>query len=355
MKDANDETLVQKLEEFYMEIINDDLVIAAIGSIEKESKVHGHFGFILKNGKEWSILNNRWTKGAWKDIFGGLHFEAVKDMPAYKTYVEKPEGKLKMLPEKGLWEGRKRGRRSDLEEGLDAIRNGVSRAEFDDTFTEVAAKYPGFWDRQFLRFSGERPRPHVEVHFGDSSTGKTFQILQRFGRTKVFYAQLVPGRPFAFSGYDPHLHEVIVLDDFSRASRLPHSQLLRLLDDTPIIVEGKGTSLPVKAKTIIITSNFPPTTWYPDKMNQHALLSRIDKCYLYGRHDDGSVSVREFTMPKRAQPPKVTILGHPLTTTDLTSLFPAESDAVTFPYGDVTLLSNPSTITVQTADATVEE
>jgi len=40
--------------------------------------------------------------------------------------------------------------------------------------------------------------------------------------------------------------------------------MLRWLDRYPVNVEIKGSSVPLLAENIWITSNIPPSMWYPD-------------------------------------------------------------------------------------------
>ncbi|UJO02140.1 Rep [Ninurtavirus momolo] len=56
--------------------------------------------------------------------------------------------------------------------------------------------------------------------------------------------------------------ENVVIDEFRGGISISH--LLRWLDRYPVNVEVKGSSVPLCAKRFWITSNLPPSSWYPD-------------------------------------------------------------------------------------------
>jgi len=68
---------------------------------------------------------------------------------------------------------------------------------------------------------------------------------------------------------------VVVMDEFRGDIDISH--LLRWLDRYPVVVEIKGSSTPLVAEKIWITSNLHPSAWYPnlDPLTQEALLRRL--------------------------------------------------------------------------------
>lgn len=54
----------------------------------------------------------------------------------------------------------------------------------------------------------------------------------------------------------------VVIDEFRGGIDISH--LLRWLDRYPVRVEIKGSSVPLCAEVIWITSNLSPDAWYPD-------------------------------------------------------------------------------------------
>lgn len=71
-------------------------------------------------------------------------------------------------------------------------------------------------------------------------------------------------------------NEHVVIDEFRGVIDVAH--LLRWLDRYPVLVEIKGSSVVLKAKTIWITSNLDPRLWYPDidQETLDALLRRLN-------------------------------------------------------------------------------
>jgi hypothetical protein len=69
--------------------------------------------------------------------------------------------------------------------------------------------------------------------------------------------------------------ECVVIDEFR--GRIDVSHLLRWLDRYPVNVEVKGSSVPLRAKSIWITSNLDMEHWYPelDELTLKALKRRI--------------------------------------------------------------------------------
>lgn len=67
----------------------------------------------------------------------------------------------------------------------------------------------------------------------------------------------------------------IVIDEFRGDIDISH--ILRWLDRYPVSVETKGSSIPLAAKTLWITSNLSPDEWYPtaDQMTKEALDRRL--------------------------------------------------------------------------------
>lgn len=68
----------------------------------------------------------------------------------------------------------------------------------------------------------------------------------------------------------------VVIDEFRGGVDIGH--VLRWFDRYPVIVEVKGSSVPLKATTIWITSNLHPRFWYPelDVETTDALLRRLE-------------------------------------------------------------------------------
>lgn len=110
----------------------------------------------------------------------------------------------------------------------------------------------------------------IYVYWGRTGSGKSFRAWQEAG------VEAYPKDPRTkfWDGYRGH--ESVVMDEFRGGIDIGH--ILRWFDRYPTIVEVKGSSTVLKAKTIYVTSNLPPDRWYPDLDSEtlSALLRRLN-------------------------------------------------------------------------------
>lgn len=110
---------------------------------------------------------------------------------------------------------------------------------------------------------------HVKVFWGPTGTGKSRDAWEQAGEEA--YAK--DPRSKFWCGYRGQ--ENVIIDEFRGGIDIAH--LLRWLDRYPVIVEVKGSSTPLRARNIWITSNLHPKDWYPelDEETQKALMRRL--------------------------------------------------------------------------------
>lgn len=96
----------------------------------------------------------------------------------------------------------------------------------------------------------------VRVFVGPTGTGKSHRAWGEAGMD----AYPKDPRTKFWDGYQ-HQHHVVI-DEFRGGIDIAH--LLRWLDRYPVLVEIKGSSVPLVATNIWITSNIAPNRWYPD-------------------------------------------------------------------------------------------
>lgn len=108
------------------------------------------------------------------------------------------------------------------------------------------------------------------VFWGATGTGKSRRAWDESGMDA--YAK--DPRTKFWDGYQSEEH--VVIDEFRGGIDIAH--MLRWLDRYPVRVEIKGSSRPLAAKTIWITSNLDPRYWYPevDEETRNALLRRLN-------------------------------------------------------------------------------
>jgi len=108
------------------------------------------------------------------------------------------------------------------------------------------------------------------VLWGATGTGKSRRAWDEAG------FDAYPKSPSSkfWDGYQGHAH--VVIDEFRGEIGIGH--LLRWLDRYPVLVEVKGSAVVLSCTRFWITSNLPPTAWYPDvdQLTYNALLRRLD-------------------------------------------------------------------------------
>jgi len=107
------------------------------------------------------------------------------------------------------------------------------------------------------------------VFWGRTGTGKSRRAWEEAGLD----AYCKDPRTKFWDGYQ--VDENVVIDEFRGGIDISH--LLRWLDRYPVRVEIKGSSRPLVAKKIWITSNIRPEQWYPDidAETMSALMRRL--------------------------------------------------------------------------------
>ena len=132
-------------------------------------------------------------------------------------------------------------------------------AEDEETFP-TWAKYPRLYkDYTRLRSDQQRSWPTAtKVFWGGSGVGKSRRALFEGGSDAFWLPRPLANGQVWWDGYDGQ--ETVVIDDFT--CWIPLNQMLRMLDRYPLNVQTKGSTVPFKPRTIIITSNFNPRNWY---------------------------------------------------------------------------------------------
>lgn len=152
----------------------------------------------------------------------------------------------------------KQGKRTDLANVYDAIKNGSSN-------TEIADEYPSTYMRHYkavdrvrfdqARLDKEFEKINVTVYIGESGTGKT---RKAYTEDPNLYRLVPSENTLWFDGYEGQ--ETLLIDDFYGS--IKYGYLLQLLDGYKFQLPIKGGFTWKQWKHVIITSNNPPGTWY---------------------------------------------------------------------------------------------
>jgi hypothetical protein len=174
------------------------------------------------------------------------------------------------------------GRRSDLDELYQCIKDGETRNQIADTFTGTYIRYKRSIDELcFEREKNHRDEPTVIVFHGETGTGKTRTIWDNHDPDDIY----VHGGDRWFDGYD--MHPVAVFDDYG-GSEFKLSYFLKLLDRYPWRVPVKGKFVRWNPTRIYITSNKDPEEWYANAYPEHqrALMRRIHHIVHFKQGED---------------------------------------------------------------------
>lgn len=163
----------------------------------------------------------------------------------------------------------------------EAIREACKRGQLDDIPGDIYVRHYG----NVKRIATDHMRPDpiqrtIHVYWGATGVGKSRRAWEEAGMD----AFPKDPRTKFWDGYSGQEH--VVIDEFRGGIDIAH--ILRWFDRYPVVVEVKGSSVVLKAKKIWITSNLPPTLWYPDldDATKEALFRRLDVTEIKAQEDD---------------------------------------------------------------------
>lgn len=157
---------------------------------------------------------------------------------------------------------KEQGQRTDLEDMRRDLDDGLSLALVAKTHFPVWIKYPAAVKSYRAMQAVDRTElPTVYIILGTTRTGKS-----RLARSMFPNAYWKPNFDY-WENYD--YEDAIVLDEFY-GHKMKYSDLLQLLDSTPLLVNVKGASAKMGNNSIVFTSNQHPRYWYsPDTLKNH--------------------------------------------------------------------------------------
>jgi len=203
------------------------------------------------------------------------HFIVAKGTAAQnRIYCTKEEGRLDGPYEEG--EIPKQGKRSDCADVVRLIKEGASNATIFESHPNAIRYYKGLdFVRQSFKADIKRTwKTRVIVYYGVAGSGKSYTVQQLAGPDAYFK----PGGNKWFNAYEGQ--EIVVFDEF-RGNWFDLSTFLRIMDAYPCAVETKGGIVEFVARTLYITSNVAPESWYPniDAIQLAAVMRRLDEIH----------------------------------------------------------------------------
>lgn len=153
----------------------------------------------------------------------------------------------------------------------DAVKKSAREGDLESIPADIYIRYY----RTLVCIAADHEVPvgiekNVFVYYGSTGTGKSRRAWEEAGQTA--YAK--DPRSKFWCGYGNQRN--VVIDEFRGGIDISH--MLRWLDRYPAYVEIKGSSRPLRAEKIWITSNLHPDDWYVDldEETKQALRRRLE-------------------------------------------------------------------------------
>lgn len=218
-----------------------------------------------------------------KKLFPRIHIEerqgTSKDASNYCKKGEQSKDEWHQLKEKGPnWglnadytehgELSNQGKRSDINRAVEMIVARQPIKHVAETYPREFVKYHrGFNALNHILMPHRTQRPDVYWYWGPTGRGKTWRCKQMGD----YYLKNCKHK--WWDGYEQQ--PVVIIDDFRiHEDGISLDDLLRWLDENKIMVEVKGSSIPLNSPIITITCDVPPHhLWRGNDLDQ--VLRRI--------------------------------------------------------------------------------
>lgn len=191
------------------------------------------------------------------------HIEYARNTSQSRTYCKK-EGDFQE------WDNREQGKRSDLDEAIETLKNdGIKKMK--DEHANVFVKYPNGINALAAHYMKPRDPnnpPRVMVWYGNTGTGKTKRVHELWRPEQIYVCNA------NMSWWDGYTQQPVLLIDDFRSHQYMFSNLLRLLDRYPYQVEVKGAHVQINSPTIVITADLHPENWYSSAVGDVEQLLR---------------------------------------------------------------------------------
>ena len=266
--------------------------------IGEQGTYHTHLFICFASARKFSTMKN---------AFSGAHFDVAKGTCSQnRDYVFK-EGKW--LDDKkgetnlrdshfeyGEMPVERQGKRNDLHDLYDMIKCGMSNVQILDTDPSYIIHIDRLdkirQELLFDKFRNVERLVNVTYVFGETGTGKTYDVMHRYGYDNI-YRVTDYKHPFDnYSGQD-----VLVLDEYR--SQFPLWYILDILDKYPLQLSSRYTNKCACFTKVYIISNIPLSEQYKDikseeKVSYNAFLRRIHRIEKYSKNGIEKYTIQEY-------------------------------------------------------------
>lgn len=193
-----------------------------------------------------------------------IHWETRKGNAKQASEYCKKEGKW---VEKGKMS--EQGKRNDLIEACDDIKNGISLKEIAlKNSTTYVKYYKGLEKLKNFMIEPRTEPPYIEWRWGEFGTGKSRYVWDSYDIDDIYNKDNTKW----WDGYSGQ--KVILIDDFD-AKEWNYRDLLRLLDRYPYQGQTKGGYVNINSPYIYITCEFSPDQIWTHQSEKGQILRRV--------------------------------------------------------------------------------
>ena len=225
-----------------------------------------------------------------KNYFPTAHIQKRKGTKKQaKEYCTKAETRIGKVYEFGDLVDE--GTRTDIEEMIAQIENGIDEYEFNKMFRGQTTRYPNFYQKNKALYMQKKYRKAkrndivVNYIWGKSRTGKTSFVNDKYGYENVYSVNEYK-HPFDMYEYQ----DIILFDDF-RGQIEDITKMLHWLDVHPVTLPSRYNNKQACYTKVYFTSDLPPEKLYAwTKTTEHetweALQLRIHNVYHFDNPND---------------------------------------------------------------------
>ncbi len=223
----------------------------------------------FKKSVDWNVV---------KGIFGAsIHIEAARaNSAANIRYCTKNDTRYTgdVICVSGQWGEPKRG--GSVMSLAIKVLNGLEMDEATELYPDILMMHGPKIEAFIAKAKGTRTwKPKITILYGLTGCGKSRYCVDTFG-TKAYW---VSGPDSGRVWWGHYMgQEVCIFDDFHE-DWFKLTQLLHIMDSTPMWVAPKGSQVPFTSRHLVFSSNVDPRDWYSGytgkKAHKDALERRI--------------------------------------------------------------------------------
>lgn len=222
-------------------------------------------GYVVCVGrKSLKYIKEHYNNRAHWEVRRGTHKDA-------KRYCSKTDTRIAGPWEHG--EEPKQGQRNDLAE-VDAYLRTHTLEQVADEYPVASIRYGRHLAHHKQLITKHRDwLTDLIIYYGPPRTGKSWHARELW--PDAFWLKRGrSGEPW-WDGYDAH--ETVIIDEFY--GWISVDTMTRLIDQFPMVVEAKGTTVKFVARRVVIISNKPPSEWWHCEL--HGMARRLNEAYTY--------------------------------------------------------------------------